>query len=332
MVASGTTAHTTIRLFLYKDGRWRNATPPMLHADGISAIDDVAFVDRRHGWVAAYSCATATVYLYRTSDGGQSWQALGKPTSHSCGGGPTFLSFVDEEHGWVEPVSPNGPVGELLGTSDGGRTWKRLARSAVLPCLAPIRFISTSKGWMARCGDGHVFSTDDSGRHWSRATIRVPGAANARFDLPEFVGTAGVVAATIGTGPPIATGHTRAVVFSVSGDGGQRWSVRSVRKVASCPLTPYYTPLWPASIVNTRLWWIVSGRTRPLVQVTADAGQHWRTVVARGLPIRPCSIVSVSAASANAAWVVARSGTYSSALYETKNGGRSWLRRVLLRG
>jgi len=53
-VERGTTAQTKIGLFVYDDGRWRNATPPKLAADGVDAIDDVAFVDRRHGWVAAY--------------------------------------------------------------------------------------------------------------------------------------------------------------------------------------------------------------------------------------------------------------------------------------
>jgi photosystem II stability/assembly factor-like uncharacterized protein len=339
-VETGTTARTTIGLFLYQDGGWRNVTPPMLGADGIDAIDDVAFVDRRHGWVAAYNCATVAVYLYRTSDGGRSWQSLGKPTDHSCGGGPTFLSFIDEMHGWMEPVSPNGPVGELLGTSDGGRTWKHLASGPLsqvrpspgLPCLAPIRFVSRSLGWMARCGDGRIFSTDDGGPRWSRVLIPTPGASDARFDLPAFSGEAGAVAATLGTRPVTATGSTRAVAFSVSPDGGRHWAVRSTREVASCPLRPYYTALWPASVANAQVWWIVAGRSRPVVQVTTDAGRRWRTVAARGLPTRRCSITSVSAAGANVALVVAREGRGGSALFETRNGGRTWHRTVLLRG
>jgi photosystem II stability/assembly factor-like uncharacterized protein len=338
-VASGGRVSTSIGLFLYEDGRWRKVTPPMLRADGADPIDDVAFLDRRHGWVAAYNCATVDVYLYRTSDGGRSWQSLGRPTDHSCGGGPTFLSFVDDMHGWMEPVSPNGPVGELIGTSDGGRTWKHLAsgpasqvRTPGLPCLAPIRFVSTSTGWMARCGNGSVFASHDGGRQWSRVRLRVPGGADARFDLPTFVGKSGVLAATIGTRPATESARTRAVVFSVSRDGGEDWSVRSVRPLASCPLSGYFTGLWPASVVDARVWWIVAGRGRPLVQVTSDAGRHWPTVVARGLPTRPCSVISVSAASRKVAWVVARDQGSNSALFQTRNGGRSWHRLSLLRG
>jgi photosystem II stability/assembly factor-like uncharacterized protein len=338
-VESGTTVHPAIGLFVYDDGRWRNVTPPTLRADGIDAIDDVAFVDRRHGWIAAYNCATVAVHLYRTSDGGRSWQSLGKPASHSCGGGPTFLSFVDDERGWMEPVSPNGPVGELLGTKDGGRTWQRLAsgppgqaRPPALPCLAPIRFVSRSTGWMARCEDGYVFSTGDGGRRWRRASIRIPSGGDARFDLPWFSGRTGVVAATIGSGPPAAPARTRAIVFSVSRDGGRDWSVRSRRRVASCPLAPYFTALWPTSVVDARVWWVVAGRGRPVVQVTTDGGQRWRTVVARGLPTRPCSVTSVSAASAITAWVVARDEGASTSLFQTEDGGRTWHRTILLHG
>jgi photosystem II stability/assembly factor-like uncharacterized protein len=312
-------------------------TPLMLRADGVNAIDDVAFLDRRHGWVAAYNCATVNVSLYRTSDGGRSWQSLGRPTDHSCGGGPTFLSFVDDTHGWMEPVSPNGPAGELLGTSDAGQTWTHLAsgpqgqtRPPALPCLAPIRFVSRQVGWMARCGDGRIFSTADGGRRWRRVSIPIRSASDARFDLPAFAGETGVVAATLGTRPVTAAASTRAVVFAVSHDGGRQWAAQSTRRVASCPLTSYYTAGWPASVADAHVWWIVAGRSRPLVQVTADAGQRWRTAVARGLPSGACSVVSVSAANANDAWVVARQGRYGSALFQTRDGGRTWRRTVLL--
>jgi photosystem II stability/assembly factor-like uncharacterized protein len=336
-VERGTTAQTKTGLFVYDDGRWRNATPPKLAADGVDAIDDVAFVDRRHGWVAAYNCATVAVYLYRTSDGGRSWQSLGKPASHSCGGGPTFLSFVDDRHGWMEPVSPNGPVGALLRTADGGKTWTQVAsgpsgqvRPPALPCLAPIRFVSFSSGWMARCQLGGMFSTVDAGHRWSRVPIGIRDGANARFDLPTFAGRRGVVAATLGTRPETESGRTRSVVFAVSDDGGRSWTARSTRRIASCPLGANYTLAWPTSVVDERVWWIVWGGTRPVVQVTTDGGQRWRTTAARGLPTRSCAVLSVSAADPGSALVVARLGSNDSALFQTTDGRRRWKRVILL--
>jgi photosystem II stability/assembly factor-like uncharacterized protein len=318
------TARTRIGVFVYDNGRWRNVTPEGLNAD---AIDDVAFIDRRHGWVAAYNCAEAAVYLYRTTDGGRSWRSLGRPATHSCGGGPTFLSFIDVKRGWMEPVSPNGPGGELLRTDNAGRTWTRLGSglgSPSLPCLAPIEFVSRAAGWTARCGAA-VFASDDGGRHWRRVAIRVPFRREAHsYDLPRFVGRMGVVAVTLGRA------RSSAVAFSASDDGGRSWSVRSVRRIDRCPLRPNFSPwpaFWPASVASPRVWWVVAGGRRPLVQVTSDAGRHWQTVSAQGLPPSVCAVTRVSAADDRVAWVVARYRSRSeSALFETSDAGRTWRR------
>jgi photosystem II stability/assembly factor-like uncharacterized protein len=339
-VQGGGSSTTRIRLLVLDNGHWRDASPPALRRpafplDGVDAVDDVAFVDRRNGWLATFDCAAAGVHLYRTSDGGRSWRSLGEPSGHSCSApGTTFLSFVDARHGWMEPVSPTGPVGALDETTDGGRTWKHVATGPAvgpgrsLPCLAPIRFISVSTGWLGRCDEarGGVFSTGDGGRRWRRATIAVP---DGRLDVPWFHGRDGVDAATVGSGPVRWNSRTRAVTFSVTGDGGQVWTTRSTRPIASCPLSAYNTVSWPTSVVNSRVWWIVSGRNRPSVQLTLDGGRTWRTVVARGLSVGPCSVLRVSAAGPNDAWVVARTGRYDTALYRTDDGGRDW-RRVTL--
>lgn len=334
MIESGGRIRNAIHLFVYDRGRWRDATPSALAADGIDAIDDVAFVDRVHGWVAAYNCARARVYLYRTSDGGRSWQPLGAPASHSCGGGPTYLSFPDELHGWMEPVSPNGPAGELLGTSDGGRTWKQLTTTP--PCLAPIRFVSRSTGWMGRCVFGRpagaAYATHDGGRRWKPVSIPVPDTANARFDVPRFFGSTGVVAATIGKRPADEPGATQSVAFSTTRDGGSHWSLRSVRAVGACPMSPYSSAVWPAAVAGPRTWWIVGGARRPVVQVSIDGGQRWRAVIASGLPGRGCSVVTVSAAGARTAWVVARERGYNTALFQSTDGGRTWARARPSRG
>jgi photosystem II stability/assembly factor-like uncharacterized protein len=183
---------------------------------------------------------------------------------------------------------------------------------------------------MGRCFDGGLFASGDGGYRWTRTTIRVPSRSHARFDLPWFDRSTGVVAATLGSRLPTDGGTAQAVAFSVSNDGGRTWSVRSTRRIASCPLEPNFTGWWPAAVADARVWWLVTGRDRPTVQVTTDAGQHWRTTPARGLPRRPCSILSVSAASPKAAWVAARIG-HGSALFRTSDGGRTWNRTVLLR-
>jgi photosystem II stability/assembly factor-like uncharacterized protein len=339
-VAHGATTQATTGLFVYDHGRWRNVTPPTLNAGLISAVDDVAFTDPQHGWVAAYDCAQASVYLYRTSDGGHSWQSLGAPGAHSCGGGPTFLSFVDTTHGWMEPVSPNGPVGDLLRTVDGGVTWSLVAslhdEKPGLPCLAPIAFVSRSTGWMGEstpdfhdyagrlCG-ARVYASRDAGRTWTASTIRLPRSLGMpNFDVPRFFGQFGVVSATVGAET------ARTVAFAVSRNNGSRWSVRSIRRISSC--APRGVS-WPTSVAGARVWWIVAGRLQQTVQTTRDGGRHWHTVVAKGLPARRCAVLSLSAANTRIAWAVARYGSGdSTALFQTRDGGSTWRHvRLLVR-
>ena len=325
--------HSTLGVFVYDHGRWRNVTPPRLHADG---IDDIAFIDSRHGWIAAYDCATVTVYLYRTSDGGRTWQSLGAKGEHSCGGGPTWLSFLDREHGWMEPVSPNAPSGVLLRTGDGGRTWMPIASlHHNLPCLAPIAFVSRTAGWMGRC-DGHAFSTSSGGRRWHATSIRIATPPQIQqLDVPRFFGSTGVEAATLGD--PVTANRSslreRAVAFSVSTDRGRTWRLRSERPVTPCAQDQgvFYPSSWSAGIAAAGVWWIVSSGLKPLVQITDNAGQTWQTIVPRGLPPRVCAVTRVSAANNRIAWVVARSSTYESRLYQTRDGGHTWRRVTLLR-
>jgi len=182
---------------------------------------------------------------------------------------------------------------------------------------------------MARCG-ADVFASADGGRHWRRGTIPAPYPRDARsYDLPRFVGRMGAVAATLGRGT------SSAVAFSASDDGGRSWSLRSLRRIDRCPLRPKLVPwpaFWPASVASPRVWWVVAGRRKALVQVTNDAGRRWHTVIPHGLSPRVCAVTKVSAADGRVAWVVARYRSQSeTALFETRDAGRTWRRVTLFR-
>lgn len=339
--------HMSGGLFLFNGKSWRDVTPASLGTVA-NKIDDVTFSDQQHGWIAAYDGGDADVYLYRTTNGGRSWQSLGKKAGRSPGGGPTYLSFVDAEHGWMEPLEPNAPGGELMQTADGGRTWKSILQlvqfeSSSLPCLSPIEFISRSVGWVGRC-NGHVYTTSNAGRRWHRV-VAVSGAPKTvhTFDMPRFSDKAGAMAAILGdkraSKVAFLSGRASKVAFFSTANHGRTWAQRALRGVASCSLRVgggAYQTFWPTSIASPRVWWIVSGRKRVTVQVTRDAGRHWSSVVAKGLPTSTCAMTSTSAANARVAWAIAsfHSGynkqlgatMYSSALYQTTDGGRNWKR------
>jgi photosystem II stability/assembly factor-like uncharacterized protein len=325
-VEQGYTSRTRGGLFLFSRGRWTRSTPR-----GLAGIDDVSFADSKNGWIATFNCARAAVRIYRTSNGGQSWRDLGIVGYHSCSaGGTTFLSFVDRKHGWAEPISPTGPGGSFFRTVDGGRTWKGLGEPL---CLAPIAFVSPSVGWMGRC-NARVYRLSHGGRRWTRVRIRVPAPAHTHFfDIPRFFGRRGVLAAALGRtapNPELTQVIPRSVAFMVSGNGGHSWSMRSLRPVARCPFNTWTDEMQPATAeASSRVWWIVSGRRQKQVQITTDAGRRWRTVTARGLPGRACSVLEVSAASARMAWATVALNNRSWWLFQTLDGGHTWHRATV---
>lgn len=90
---------------------------------GSMALD---FLTTSDGWYAVGSPGMSRpLYadLYRTADGGRTWQHLrGKPFGFGC------LAFVNSSVGWTS-TSPPGLLPELLTsalmrTTDGGQTWK----------------------------------------------------------------------------------------------------------------------------------------------------------------------------------------------------------------
>ncbi len=334
------TSHTlsnTFGLFLYDHGRWRDATPPV--ARGVNTIDDVSFSDPQHGWVAEYNCGPNTDYVYRTVNGGHTWHFLGKPTIRSCGGGPTFLSFVDSEHGWMEPLQPNAPAGGLLQTNDGGSSWRTIIKpindfpSSRYFCIGPMSFISPSSGWAARC-DGHLLVSHDAGVHWNGVDVDVKPDTAHSFDTPKLSGEVGAMAAVLGRKRASNT------AFFTSSDGGGTWTQRELRPIAPCPLRTnggFYQTFWPESIASPPVWWVVSsGSKQTTVQLTKDAGRHWSSITATGLPPLTCSVTDISAVSASDAWAVATTSSrfekqgqvtiISNWVFTTSDGGRTWKR------
>lgn len=103
-----------------------------------------------------------------------------------------------------------------------------------------------------------------------------------------------------------------------------------MRRIDPCRISSngpdFPSTIWPTTIASPTVWWVVGGGKHRAVQITKDSGRHWTTVATHGLP-NGCSIERLSAASARAAFAIARvpyriNGT--DLLYLTHDGGHSW--------
>jgi photosystem II stability/assembly factor-like uncharacterized protein len=251
------------RLLLSTNGRaWRDVTP----APRLFRIDDVQFLDSRHGFVAAGSCAGAVEALYRTSDAGRTWRRVSALQQHSCNAGATTtISFVDAQRGWSTEVEPTaGFAGRLVQTIDGGRSWKPIRRE--LPLAGGVRFRTARQGWLTDVFRlaGSLLETRDGGRSFRERRVPRPAGIHGRpaYESPVFFGRLGVLATRWGraAGPRDSSG---ADAFYRTSNGGRTW-----RLASTLPLNP----MTNLKVVSPTVWWIAS---HDAIHITTSGGRRW---------------------------------------------------------
>ena len=293
----------------------------------IADLNQVQFVDKRHGWISATldgdpftpPVDTRPWAIERTVDGGRTWRVSWLP---GCGCDGGFLSFYDARHGFVlaSNQSERGNL-RLFWTEDGGASWQLVAG---LPrhLDGPITFLNRRDGLLGTypggtitgLGDGPgkqwpgvLYRTTDGGKTWTRD--RVPPASLALF-LPV---------SSFGRRLVVLDGTHRAnpkVYASV--DGGTHWAAASV------PPLPAKARAIDFSVGSPKMWVLLtSGR----LYVTRDGGQSWERIVPRGLS-RPDDIYPIVFSSPSVGWTLM---TRFKELYRTTDGGRHWMPAVLRR-
>lgn len=127
--------------------------------------------------------------IAKTTDGGESWEAMLGPGTVDKDG-VTTIFFLNDQTGFARLTSK-----KLHMTTDGGATWRGIVAS---PGVA-IRFADPGVGWGVEIGrlDPEVWFTTDGGSRWSSRKIRFPTTVRAfsfpRRDRAYFVGDNGMV-------------------------------------------------------------------------------------------------------------------------------------------
>ena len=112
-------------------------------------LEELQFVDKNHWWLTSTKADTIK-RLYRSTDGGDTWEELNYDISHM-----NFIQFVGKEKGWAEQS------GKLYFTLDGGYSW--IAKSANISNVCQMSFIDENIGWIF---DGVLRKTIDGGNTW----------------------------------------------------------------------------------------------------------------------------------------------------------------------
>jgi photosystem II stability/assembly factor-like uncharacterized protein len=176
---------------------WQHINFPMQNV----LTTDICFLDSLQGWaVANDNDPTDTVYIFKTTDGGNSWsvqysdslrvlntiQFVNQGTGYAGGGfgdaaiikttnsgdtwiktnpGPFYsvsdLYFVSPDTGWI--CSDEQLDGGIFRTTNGGASWQ--SQAAPLLGYQHLDFLNKDTGWCL-LKDGKVFKTTNSGSNW----------------------------------------------------------------------------------------------------------------------------------------------------------------------
>jgi photosystem II stability/assembly factor-like uncharacterized protein len=198
------TSHDHI-LFTQDGGRtWLDRTPPTtILQDGDQTIQaEGFFLNENHAWVK-YSIQApppplAPQFVWRTADGGNSWQAS-QPlplTGMEMYFTPTVLTFIGADRGWLlvnVDAGMNHEYSSLYMTKDGGASWDRIldptGTGLQIASNTDMLFANENIGWATKdapvvAKGPFIEKTTDGGYSWN--TLFLPSPENLDFEDPNL--------------------------------------------------------------------------------------------------------------------------------------------------
>jgi len=265
------------------------------------------FVDALHGWALVTdnypgydpgsSYIGKEIALFRTVDGGQSWQKIGSSAAKSqlpttsddaYSTAPftasTRMAFVSDTTGWLVSTSyrmDESSFSWLYVTHDGGTTWRKVPISfpAGAEAIWTPQFFNAQDGLLPVYTSGHapqytpatmLYTTHDGGATWIGTSVP--------FDVTNavYIDMAHAWAAW--------TGNSNKDTFATTSDGWQHWTKGSIHTS--------FVNIYGFDFVSPALGWAIADNVRNIVPdgsslrsgdivtllKTTDGGQTWREI------------------------------------------------------
>ena len=296
---------------------WEDITPKDMPS-GSSVYPQVVGIDAQSAWVLIqdskdYNHGT----LYRTSDGGQNWEAAAVP----FGGG--FIQLLDAKTGWVladRGAAAGSMAVDLFHTNNGGTTWildyaidPQKPENSSLPFSGGktgMTFRDSMHGWVVGIvpveGITYLYATEDGGKNWKAIQLSLPAGlkkSQTSLEVPQFFDDkSAILPVHLYNGGPIVT-------IYVSRDGGANW-------LATQPVNSYGPVTAPTK--NDFIIW--DGGT---LHFSHDAGQSWKELTPN-INLNQ-KIGSLQFINPMTGWALSYDGN-TSQLYRTSDGGQTWER------
>ena len=313
-------ARTTTHLILRTtDGgkSWQDVTPPYPAGSTGQFPPAFASLGGSVAWVAVSEKlpdGTMAGVVFRTSDGGHSWQQATLPTSQL---GLSQVQFVNAQDGWVLSSPGGGAAGSegvnLFRSTDGGHSWSLVARA---PGALPLQGIKSGMGWISATTGWitgsiaipnaiYLYRTQDGGVSWQPQALPSSFPVQATEPPVFFSASQGLLPVIFSTpqGPGFAVYATH--------DGGATWS-------SSTPLSTMNST-W--DLLTMQQGWVV-GANGSTLNETSDGGQHW-TAITPSANFQ--HIAQLDFVSAQEGWAISTATPAAPVLLKTMDGGQTWV-------
>ena len=173
--------------------------PPAMPGEGAFAASGTCLVvqGRNNVWFGTGGAAKARVF--RSSDGGMTWQVAETPIlSRNASSGIFSLAFKDALHGIAiggDYRQEKEAVDNLAVTNDGGRTWTLVKNSGLSGFRSAVAWVPGKSSALVAVGSAGTDYSTNGGATWTRiGTIGFHAFSLARSGTGWAVGDAGRVA------------------------------------------------------------------------------------------------------------------------------------------
>jgi photosystem II stability/assembly factor-like uncharacterized protein len=251
--------------------------PDEISFNQIQAVD---FVDSTRGWIVG-----ASGLMFRTRDGGSSWERLRMGSASDSQPSYIDVKFVSATLGWVTTTD-----GRFFRTSDGGLNWQEEFLPSGGLLLQTIAATSANTVWVGGTG-GVVFASQDaSSGPGGTYDFNLTGAFAHLNDVHFPSRTTGYAVGEFGT-----------VLRST--DGGRNWS-----QLQSAPFGTFTGVFF----IDDQTGWIAGSGG---IFATTDGGESWAR---QSTPSGIGALNAVYMIDANVGWAVGTNGT----ILRTATGGQ----------
>ena len=323
--------------------QWKNVSPLQLTASPVGNVLNVSDVTHAwvatpwsgtsHDWIASTSSDpphisvastgedVSATQIFRTSDGGQTWQNCIVQTSVV-----TQIAFINAQTGWLlsrHGISESTETVEVWHSSDGGQSWNQVAAALASSSDTPapghlpfggkksgLSFLDGQTGWItgsyAVAGLSLLYRTHDGGKTWYAQALRLSSpetTAQLAIAAPRFFST------TDGILPVSVNGaNTHYIDFYVTHDGGNSWQ-RTAPIAASASISDF---------VDANYGWTSDGTH---LYASSTGGKQWTEIVTNPA-LHNLSVLNF--VTPTVGWAIGSTPNQGPALLKTSDGGQSW--------